>query len=262
MKSCIKHWWLPVTVKANNIYSIAIKIILCVTALDLIVYSFQLSSVVNNLYGIDIKTGETKLTNNLAVPYPDIVLTKFYYSLIGMLLVALTMLPLIFFYQHYMESKSIYTMLRLREKRIRIKFYIENIAVSVAGILLIFPWQTLLYMIGYLMYSIIVPYNNQPAHDFMHIWHANLIQRIYQKPYLFPIVPICIAILLPALAMLAAFAERNKRRSLLALLGILFGIFGMYAMWADLGGYPVIILLSSITAVLLGIYYINKVQLA
>lgn len=258
----MKHWWLPVTVNASNVYSIAIKVFLSVTALELIVYSFLLNSVINNLYEIDIKTGEKKLTNSLAVPYLDIVFSQFFYSLIGIIIICLTILPLIFFYQHYMESKSIYTMLRLREKRIRIKFYMENIAVSVMGILLIFPWQTLLYLFGYLMYSNFVPDNNQPGGGFISIWDIGLIQRIYQNSYLlFTIVPICIAFLLPALAMLAVLAERSRRRSPLAVLGILFGLYGLYALWIGTQCYLVILLLASITTVLLGIYYINKVQI-
>ena len=209
-----------------------------------------------------MKTGERKLTNSLAVPYPDIVFSQFFYSLISILIVFLTILPFIFFYQHYTESKSIYTMLRLREKRIKVKFYIENIAVSVMGILLIFPWQTLLYLLGYLMYSYFVPDNNQPGSGFISIWDIGLIQRIYQNSYLlFILVPICIAFLLPALAMLAALAERSRRRSPLALLGILFGLYGLYALWVGTAFYLVILLLASITTVLLGIYYINKVQI-
>jgi len=153
-------------------------------------------------------------------------------------------------------------MLRIREEKIRIRFYIENIAVSVMGILFLFLWQTVMYLIGYFMYSRFVPYNNQPQHGLSHIWSAELMQKIYPSfGLLFIIVPICVAVLLPTLSLLIAFAERSKRNSVLALLGIGFGIFGIYAMWEGMKGYPLVLIAATFITVILGIFYINKVQL-
>lgn len=207
---------------------------------------------INNLYEIDLKTGERKLTTTLAIPYSDIVLTSFYRTVVGLIMISLTILPVLFFYQHYMDSKSIYTMLRIPEKKIRLNFYIENIAVSVMGTLVVFIWQTVLYLLGYFLYFAMVPHKNQPQYGSEHF---------PSNPFLFLMIPVCVALLLPALALLIAFAERSKRKAIFALPVIGYGGFGIYALLAGLHGYPVILMTATLLTIVAGIIYLNKVQL-
>lgn len=262
VKSSIKRWWLPITIKPSKIFSISFKIIVSVTLLEFIVFGFQLSEMIQSLYKLDQKTGEKILTNTMATPYQDIILSHFYLYLIGIMIIGLTLLPLGFFYQHYFGSKSIYTMLRIKEKKIRISFYLENVAVSAIGMFVIYLWQLLLFIAGYPMYETLVPKNNQPLQGFKLMWNDDLIQKIYPiNDLLCVILPICILILLTTMALLAGFAERSKRSGVLGGLGAIFGVFAIYSFFANVPGYMLILPLATIVVVLLGIFYVNKIQI-
>lgn len=262
MKSSIKHWWLPITIRPSIITSTSLKIIVSVTLLEFIVFGFQLSDIIQSLYKLDEKTGEKILTNTIAIPYQDIVISHFYFYLIGIMIIGLMILPLGFFYQHYVGSKSIYTMLRIKEKKIRISFYLENVAVSLFGMILIYLWQLLLFIAGYPMYAKLVPKNNQPLQGFKLMWKDELIQKIFPiNNLLYVALPICILILLPTMTLLAGFVERSKRSGVLGGLGVCFGIFAIYAFFANIVGYVLILPLATIVVVFLGIFYVNKVQI-
>lgn len=257
----VKSWWHPTTVKSSDVRNAWKMVLLGSIALEVVAYFFLLWRAIESLYEYN-RAGEKILTTAIAIPYSDLALSSFFRYLCGMLLLLLTILPGIFFYQHYIGTKSIYTMLRLREKKLHIRFYIENMAVSVVGIWGIILWHLILYCLGYLIYLALVPSTNLPEGGFRTIFQNNLFQHMVPvlKPYLW-FVPICIGILLPGITQLLVLAERSKRKGFVAAFIGVLGLISLYTCYIGVSGYPFYIIFATVAVVGTGLFYMNYVEI-
>ena len=227
----VKSWWHPVTVKASDIKRIGLMILIGCTLLELIVYLHLLRKNVQSLYEYN-RVGEKFLITVTAAPYSDLASSPFFLYLFAMQLLLLALLPGLFFYQHYIGPKSIYTMLRLKEKKLHIRFYIENMAVSVIGIWLVLLWQFLLYCLGYLIYLAKVPSTNLPEGGALSIFQNPMYQNVFPvlKPYLW-FVPIGI------------------------------GLASLSCCYAGVRGYPIYIIIATVGTVGTGLFYMKCVEI-
>lgn len=247
------------TIKSKKL---VIRMILGFTILGYFFYSISLSHLVSNLYEYSNKLNKRVLKDTIAMDVGELITSSGIFKLFWIVIILLTILPAISFYQYYIGEKSIYTMLRLPGKGARLRFYIDQIVTSVKGLLFLWLWQLLLLLTFYIGYVIFVPSKSQPSSLWITMWSNQDIFQIYPfiKPW-FLIPTLSMVVLLPAVAMLVVLAERSKKQNVLAILGLIISFYGIYNMtYETIYCVAVVPLVTAITLGM-GIYYIYKKQI-
>ncbi len=239
-----------------------IKIILGFTLLECFYFGIILSNMISNLYEYRRGANKRVLSDKMALNVGELIAGSGIFILFWVVIILLTILPAISFYQYYMGEKSIYTMLRLPGKGARLKLYIMQMKDSVIGLLLIWIWQLLLLLSFYMLYVLFVPSKSQPPSLWMSMWSNQDIFLIYPflKPwFLIPIISM--SLLIPGITMLAVLAERSKKQCILAILGLMISFYGIYSMAYESVSSVVIVPLATVITLGMGIYYIYKKQI-
>jgi hypothetical protein len=241
---------------------LVIKTILGFTLLEYFFYSITLSNLISNLYEYSNKLNKRVLKDIIAMDVSELIANTGIFKLFWIVIILLTILPAISFYQYYIGEKSIYTMLRLPKKGARLRLYVNQIAPSVKGLLFIWIWQLILLLTFYILYVIYVPSKNQPSTLWITMWSNQDIIQIYPfiKPW-FLLPTLSMIIFLPGITMLMVLAERSKKQCILAILGLMISFYGIYSMTFETVSCVVIVPFTTIITLGMGLYYIYKKQI-
>lgn len=244
-------------VKSKKLF---IKTIVGLTLLEFFFYGITLSNMISNLY--EYKGSKRILTAAIAMNAGELITRSGIFKMFWILIILISILPAISFYQYYMGEKSIYTILRLPGKGARLKLYMMQMKDSVIGIFFCWTWQFLLLLSFYILYILVVPDRSQPFYVWGTMWGYHDIFQIY--PFLKPwfLLPIfSMVVLLPAMTMLAVLTERSKKQCMLGIIGLMISFYGVYSLTTESVYCVLIVPFVTVITLGLGIYYIYKKQI-
>ena len=213
----------------------------------------------------DLKTYKTYTGNVMFAPslYAIIAMLR-YLDIFHLVIIILSILPTICFYQYFIGSKSIYTIFRLPGKYSRLQFYINQVKVFIGAIAGFWLIQLLLIVIFYGIYMLVIPKESIVTDTDMwnNLWMQETIIKIY--PFKNPKQFISLAFMpfiLTNIGILFGLIERSRKRALLAIIGVIISLVGIYLYN---GAYPQnvwIIPLVTVLSIAISIYYIYRIQI-
>lgn len=229
---------------------------------QLITYLIAFMKERDRLYYYDNQLREIVLTDETARSFYELIRDESTAS-IYIVFVLTSIYTLCLFYSCYVESKCIYTILRLPEKRLHIAFYKSLVNSSIWINLLVLFSQWLIIYVYYGFYLLIIPRSNRIGGGWMEFWSATSTRfwfPMYQPWEVFR--PIGLCCLTPVTLLLIAFAQRSKRKCLFAVLGLLITGLTVYLSISYVSIGFISLIAAIFLTVVMGIYYLNRVEIA
>lgn len=204
---------------------------------------------------------QKNIVSNRIAAYPANALSNLLFPMVFYgFLVAAILLPAIFIYRAYIDTKSMYTLMRLPSSRTY--YFLAKLFPSIVLSLLVWIVQFLYLMIYYCLYYLKIPKSNLPVNSFKNLLTAEVVQLIYptEHPYRF-ISVISILILLPTMSFLLVCAERSKKKALFAVPILLVSGICLY-LYVTTSSFPFWLLpCTTILTIFTARYYITKIQI-
>lgn len=213
-----------------------------------------------SLIGYDNTLKKYVFTTMIAeTPGSQLSKTLFPHVLYGFLFVSL-LLPIIFVYRSYIESKSMYTLMRLPINRSYYFFAKLLPSYLLAG----FVWlmEFLLIMVYWGIYWLMIPKGNLPKDALALLFKEHtmeLFYPVYHPERLLSVLAFLLAI--PTISLLGTFAERSKKIGLLSIPIIGANLLCMF-LYVRTITFPFWVLpCSTLLTVLTARSYVTKIQI-
>ncbi|NMB43424.1 MAG: hypothetical protein GX995_04750 [Clostridiales bacterium] len=244
--------------KIKQFRNIKYKAFLVLVIFEIIIVLLSLHAIISELSNHKAKFDSVMVAPGLATLIAGIKMFNLFYLIIGLLAI----LPGIFFYQYFIGSKSIYTMLRLPGRYSRAKFYLYQVKFSIRGIIELWFVQLLLLLIMYLLYTVVIPRESIPDNHWKSMWEMIYISGLFPftKPKTF-IPLVFMGILLSNISILIVLIERSRIRSILAVLGLIISVIGVYSYNAHAVHSLWILPVATILSVAISVFYIYRVEI-
>ena len=213
-----------------------------------------------NLFEYNSALKKYVLTTTIAdTPGSQLTQIIFPYVLYGFLIVSL-ILPIIFVYRSYIDSKSMYTLMRLPSNRSY--YFFAKLFPSYLLVCFIWVMEFLLIVAYWGIYWLMIPKTNLPKDAVSLLFKENTMQLfypVYHPERLLSVLAFLLAI--PTIGLLGTFAERSRKAGLLSIPIIGINLLCMF-FYVRASAFPFWILpCSTLLTTLTARFYIKKIQI-
>ncbi len=172
-------------------------------------------------------------------------------------LIAASIYPIHQFLRYYAGAKTIYTMLRLPQKRVYLYLSILGEVIQITVI----AWlaQLILLFLYYGLYRLLIPQVCQPMELWGNLWNQGLIQFFYPVgSFITWIRPISFILYLPSVMFLSVIFVKCERGRILGVGVVLLSVLGMVISFRYLELSVFIGPMVTLLVIGSGIYYVSK----
>ena len=245
-----KPIYIKPVLKSLLLFSI-VQLILCYS----VVFKIQQS-----IIGYDTALKKYVFTTMIAeTPGSLLTQTLFPYVLYGFLIVSL-LLPIIFVYRSYIDSKSMYTLMRLPSNRSY--YFFAKLFPSYLLVCFVWVQEFLLIMVYWGLYLLMIPQTNVPEDAFALLFKENsmeLFYPVYHPERFLSVLAFLLAI--PTMGLLGSIAEQSRKAGLLSIPVIGVNLLCMF-FYVRTSAFPFWILpCSTLLTVLTARFYVTKIQI-
>lgn len=244
--------------KANQLKKTKCKVLFSLVIFEVIIIILSLIGIISEINNYKDRFGQVMI----APSFGEIITGLKMFNIFYIIVLVLGILPGIFFYQYFIGSKSIYTMLRLPGKYSRLNFYLNQVKFSIKGIIEVWLIQLILIFVLYLLYIIVIPKVSLPGDVWGNLWRTDYIIKLFPftKPlYFIPLV--FIPILLANISILLVLVERSRKRSILAVFGLIISVFGIYSLNINSSHSIWVLPIITFLSMAISIFYIYRVEI-
>lgn len=212
------------------------------------------------IIGYDTALKKQVFTTMIAeTPGSHLSQTLFPHVLYGFLVVSL-ILPVIFVYRSYIDSKSMYTLMRLPSNRSY--YFFAKLLPSYLLVCFVWLMEFLLIMTYWGIYLLMIPKTNLPEDAFALLFKENTMELffpVYHPERFLSVLAFLLAI--PTMGLLVSFAERSKKAGLLSIPILVVNLLCMF-LYVRTSAFPFWILpCSTLLTVLTARFYVTKIQI-